>query len=58
MKEFPKFEGYPKTPILSFGNKNVTETQIIEVVAKVALLIYGLKMMVRYLEYYCKILLQ
>jgi hypothetical protein len=34
------------------------ETQIIEVVAKVALLIYGLKMMVRDLEYYCNILLQ
>jgi hypothetical protein len=34
------------------------ETQIIEVVAKVAQLIDGLKMMVRDLECYCNILLQ
>jgi hypothetical protein len=58
MKEIPKFEGHPKILIVGFGNKNVTETQIIEVVEKVAQLIYGLKMIVRDLEYYCNILLQ
>jgi hypothetical protein len=47
MKEFLNFEVHPKILIVDFWNKNVTETQIVEVVAKVALIIDGLKMMVR-----------